>query len=93
MISDLEISRHAAIQWMKRTGERDPEVLRQTWDAEIATVKEIQLEGVYRALALCNHGFKEARYFKSKHGWVFVVADKTIVTVHGGGAKRFNKHQ
>ena len=90
-LADLEITRHAAIQWATRTIETDPGTLRRTWDAEIATAKEIALDPVGTVLALTAHDFEDARYFRSHNGWVFVVSGGKIVTVHSGTAKRFLK--
>lgn len=88
---DFEITKHAARQWGRRTGETDPAVLRQTWDEETSHVVEIELDAVNRTRALLNHNFSDARYFRSRNGWVFVVCGDKVVTVHGGAASRFNK--
>lgn len=90
MISDAKLTRHAALQWMRRTGERDPEKLLATWNAETAAAEEIELDKVGRVLALTGHGFQASRYFRSPGGWVFVVSpDGWALTVHRGDAKRF----
>jgi hypothetical protein len=50
--------------------------------------EEQQLKPGYDVVALLNHDFKKARYFR--HGkWIIVMEDNTIATVHSGGAKRW----
>lgn len=89
MITDAKLTRHAARQWMRRTGESNPDKLLERWNAETAAAAEIELDSVGRVLALTAHEFKNARYFRSPGGWVFVVSDGWVVTVHRGDAKRF----
>lgn len=89
MIAIAEITRHAAARWRERTGERIPLNLRKLWDEQIETAEEIELDSVGLTIALLNHRFKDARYFRSKGGWVFVLQSGKIVTVHHGTAKQF----
>ena len=87
--ADAKLTRHAARQWMRRTGERDPDKMLALWNTETAAAEEIELDKVGRVLALTGHGFQPSRYFRSPGGWVFVVSDGWVLTVHRGDAKRF----
>lgn len=87
--ADAKLTRHAALQWKRRTGESDPDKLLATWNAETRAAVEIELDKVGRVMALTGHQFKDARYFRSPGGWVFVVSGGSVVTVHHGTAKRF----
>jgi hypothetical protein len=83
------MTRHAAERWKQRTRLKTADDLLERWNDETASAVEIKLDGVGRTLALLGHEFKDARYFRSKSGWIFVVEGDTIVTVHEGSAKRF----
>lgn len=83
------MSRHAAKRWKQRTRLKTADELLASWNDETASAVEVKLDKVGRTLALIGHKFKDARYFRSKGGWIFVVEDDTIVTVHEGSAKRF----
>ena len=87
--AEAKLTRHAALQWKRRTGESDPDKMLALWNAETAAAEEIELDRVGRVLALTGHQFKDARYFRSPGGWVFVVSGGSVVTVHPGTAKRF----
>ena len=87
--AEAKLTRHAARQWMRRTGESDPDKMLALWNAETAAAEEIELDKVGRVMALTAHGFHDARYFRSPGGWVFVVSGGSVVTVHHGTAKRF----
>lgn len=85
-----EISRHAASRWMQRTGLRDAVKARKAWENAWKTVVEVRLKPAHRLKTLLGHGLRDARYFKSSEGWVFVVVDNaTVATVHSNTADKY----
>ena len=82
---------HHAIERMRNRGN-----MGQNSDMQIAhrlrimlrDSEEMKLKPGHDVIALLNHDFKKARYFK--HGkWILVMEDDTIVTAHTGEAKRW----
>jgi hypothetical protein len=83
------ITSHALERWMQRdrcTSERQAHA---TIKKQFALATEVELAPAYKTIALLNHGFKPARYFKYDK-WVFVVSDEgSLITIHSGTAKRW----
>jgi len=82
-------SPHAIQRFRERTGsEKSDEKIRLKLLALWANAKEVKLKREYRAIALLNHGLREARYFRAG-GFVLVIENDQISTVHNGEAGRW----
>jgi len=88
MQSNLIPSNHAAKRWMERTGSADPREAYKSFREAIDYSVEVSLKPKYRAVALIDHKFKEAKYLKFDN-WIFVVVDNIIVTVYDNKTSRF----
>jgi hypothetical protein len=83
------ITSHALERWMQRTGCTSERKAHATLKRQFALATEVELAPAYKTIALLNHDFKPARYFKFDK-WVFVVSDEgALVTIHSGTAKRW----
>jgi hypothetical protein len=80
---------HAIDRFRERTGSKhsDEEVCRKLLEM-LATAKEVKLKPPYNVIALLNHNFQDARYFRSG-GFILVVEGDCISTVHHGQAGRW----
>src|SRR5690349_5667970 len=83
------ITKHALTRWMERTECTSERQAHATIKKHFARATEVELAPAYKAIALLNHDFKPARYFKFEK-WVFVVSDEgALLTIHSGTAKRW----
>jgi len=80
---------HAIDRFRERTGsnQSDEEVCRKLLEM-MAKAKEVKLKPPYNVVALLNHDFRDARYFRSG-GFILVVEGDCISTVHHGQADRW----
>jgi hypothetical protein len=80
---------HAIDRFRQRTGstQSDVEVCGKLLDM-LAKAREVRLRPPYNVIALLNHDFHDARYFRSG-GFILVVEDDCISTVHNGQADRW----
>jgi hypothetical protein len=83
------VTKHALKRWMERTGCTSERQARATIKKQFALANEVELAPAYKAIALINHDFKPARYFRFDK-WVFVVSGEgALITIHSGTAKRW----
>jgi hypothetical protein len=83
------ITGHALERWMERTGCTSERKAHTALKKQFALATEVELAPAYKTIALLNHDFKPARYFKFDK-WVFVVSEEgALVTIHSGAAKRW----
>ncbi len=83
------ISSHAIERWMERTSCKSEREAHATLKRHLAAATEVELAPQYKVVALLNHDFKPARYFKFDK-WVFVISPEgSLVTIHTGTAKRW----
>lgn len=83
------ISMHAVERFRQRTGSTkdDTEICFELFGL-LEKSEEVKLKPVYRVIALLNHNFREARYFRSD-GFLLVVEGDCIQTIHNGTANRW----
>lgn len=84
----LIVSNHAVIQYMRRSGTQSKERARNKLSQLVQRAESIELKDRYKVIQLLNHDFKDAEYLFWA-GWVFVVRDEEVITVHKGEAKRW----
>lgn len=93
--SEFTVTKHAIDRWRERTGDTGSDLgIRNKIVKKIHAATEVELTGYYKAIALINHNFQEARYYQSGK-WIFVVEEhsKAIKTVHEGTAERWTPIQ
>jgi hypothetical protein len=80
---------HAIDRFRERTGSKqsEEEICHKLLEM-LAKAKEVKLKPPYNVVALLNHDFRDARYFRSG-GFILVVEGDCISTVHHGQAGRW----
>ena len=63
-------------------------ILKAIW-TDIANSEQVRLKKKFRTKQLLNHKLRPATYLRNKRGWIFVIDDNHVVTVHNGAAKRW----
>lgn len=85
----LKVSEHAVLRFRERSGcNKSDETVSKRILYMVDRAVEVSPKLNFGVIALLNHGFREARYFRSDH-WVFVVCENMVVTVHDGDADRW----
>ena len=89
--SVFSVNPHAVLRYRQRTGTtKGDEKVRNKIIKMFSESYEVELKQEYKAVALLNHGFVEARYFRF-FDWILVFRSGEIVTIHEGGAKRWTR--
>lgn len=84
------IQQHAIDRFKQRTGckRSDDYVSRKIFSMMEKAEKTEFKESKFKVLALLNHGFQDAEYFKFRD-FIFVVVDGTLKTIHRNEASRW----
>ena len=89
--SDIFVNPHAIVRYKERTGsKKEDHSVRSKILKMFVNAYEVSLKPKYRATALLNHDFVEARYFRYFE-WIIVVRGNEIITVHEGTADRWTR--
>ena len=89
--SDISVNHHAVVRYKERTGsKKEDNSVRSKILKMFVNAYEVSLKPKYRATALLNHDFVEARYFRYFE-WIIVVRGNEIITVHEGTADRWTR--
>ena len=85
------ISVHAIERFRQRTGSKqtDEQICFKLFEL-FEQSREVKLKPPFNVIALLNHNFREARYFRAG-GFILVVEGDCISTIHGGEAKRWEE--
>ena len=85
------ISGHALERFRQRIGSKqtDEEICFKLFEL-FEQSKEVRLKPPYNVIALLNHDFRDARYFRVD-GLLLVVEGDCIMTVHNGQADRWER--
>ena len=86
----MKISNHAIERFRERSGTKknDKEIARKLCYF-LTKAKEVELKKHYGVIALLNHDFKPAKYY-NYNGWILVVEDDELKTIHMGEAGRWS---
>ena len=86
----LTIIPHAIQRYRERTGSKQSEEnVRKKIFKIILKGCEVKLKPKYRVIALINHRFENARYFRNSNGMIVVVENNVVKTIHKGTANRW----
>ena len=89
--SDIFVNPHAVVRYKERTGsKKEDDSIRSKILKMFVNSYEVFLKPKYRATALLNHDFVEARYFRYFE-WIIVVRGSEIITIHEGTADRWTR--
>ena len=89
--SEIFVNPHAVFRYRQRTGSSKSEI--EIVNKLLLALKlsyEVELKPKYRATALLNHDFIEAKYFRYKE-WILVLRGKELITIHEGTANRWGR--
>lgn len=81
----ITVSTHATRRFMRRSGCKDALQARRSIERLFDRATETQIDKERRIRQIVRHKFAEAKYYKVD-GWIIVVIEKTIVTIHKGEA-------
>lgn len=98
------ITNHALVRYLQLSGKlgksgrnvftkagnvKTPERVTKAIWTDIANSEPVRLKKKFQAKQLLNHDCRPATYLRNKRGWIFVMEDNHVVTVHNGAAKRW----
>lgn len=84
------VSQHAIQQWLQRTKCTGRQAAQRQLLALARKGQEVRLKPRYRLRQLLDHRCKPATYLRSS-GWILVISNGVILTVHRGRADRWSK--
>lgn len=88
----MNVSKHAIKRFRERTNcNRYDQSIIDKLIYMVQHGEEVKPKKHYGVMAILNHNFKEARYYDYFGQYVLVVEEDTIVTVHKGEARRWER--
>jgi hypothetical protein len=87
----VEVAQHAIDRFRQRTGAKySDEKIKNKLIKMHSKGEKVSLTAYRKVMALLNHGFREASYVEYC-GWILVVVDSVIITIHNNEAKLTDK--
>lgn len=91
--SKIVLSYHAITRFRERSGAKysDKKLIRKLLTL-IANSEECYLKPQFRVISLINNRFEETEYLRAKNGWILVIVNNKLKTIHTGQSDRWEKN-
>lgn len=88
---EVTVNPHAIVRYRQRRQSSKQDIaIRDKILHMLSSSYEVSLKPQFKATALLNHNFVEAKYFRHKD-WILVVRNNEVITLHEGTSKRWTR--